>query len=180
MPIFKVGDEYADIDFELLSRHLQLLDVEIAEINAAIKKSGSPESDGLLDSGEYFIGNGFVAIQRYLTATRAGLGIPQSIALSAPPMIKSNVPLAEALNAGASYWKHMEEWIEVINRPEEEDLKGNALRTLEKLEKVTPWADYTCSNLLAILVEGSEFALSPLLSGLAEWRNNLMSLRTAS
>jgi hypothetical protein len=179
MPIFKIGDEYADIDFELLSRHLQLLDVEIAEINAAIKKSSDPESDGLFDSGEYFIGNGFVAVQRYLTSTRAGLGISQSVAFSVPPMVKGNVPLAEILNAGANYWKHMEEWIEVINRPEEEDLKGNALRTLEKLEKVTPWKDYTCANLLAILVEGREFALSPLLSGLAEWRNNLMSLPSA-
>ena len=74
MAIIKIDENYADLDFALLSRHLRLLDLEISQINAAIALSADPQSEGLCDAGEYFIGYGFVAIQRYLTATRTGLG----------------------------------------------------------------------------------------------------------
>lgn len=175
MAILKVGDAYADGDFWLLRRHLNLLDLELARINAAIKKSADPETDGLFDTGEYFIGHGFVAIQRYLTSTRAGLRIAQSVAFSVPPVVNRNLTFAEAINAGANYWKHMEEWLESLNNAENATLKSNAKKTLEKLEMATPWEDYTCANLLAILGNGQELELSPLLPRIEEWRNNLMS-----
>ena len=97
MTVIKVGDDYADGDFSLLSRHLDLLDFELARINAAIKESSDSESDGLCDTGEYFIGHGFVAIQRYLTSTYAGLRIAQSVAFSVPPIVNSNLTFAEAI-----------------------------------------------------------------------------------
>jgi len=175
MTVIKVGDDYADDDFLLLSRHLNLLDFELARINAAIKESAEPDADGLFDTGEYFIGHGLVAIQRYLTSTYAGLRIVQSVAFSVPPIVNSNLTFAEAINAGANYWKHLEEWFESLNKAENANLKGNALKTLEKLEIATPWGDYTCANLLAILGNGKELELSPLLPRIAEWRNNLVS-----
>ena len=178
MTVLKVGDDYADGDFSLLSRHLDLLDFELARINAAIKESSDSESDGLCDTGEYFIGHGFVAIQRYLTSTYAGLRIAQSVAFSVPPIVNSNLTFAEAINAGANYWKHVEEWLESLNKAENATLKRNALKTLEKLEMATPWEEYTCANLLAILGNGKELELSPLLPRIAEWRNNLMSKAT--
>nr|WP_276976887.1 hypothetical protein [Ferrimicrobium acidiphilum] len=168
------GDDYADTDFWLLSRHLNLLDFELARINAAIKESADPDTDGLCDAGEYFIGHGFVAIQRYLTSTYAGLRIAQSVAFSVPPIVNSNLTFAEAINAGANYWKHVEEWFESLNKAENATLKGNALNTLKKLEMATGWEDYTCSNLLVILVNEKELELSRLLPRVAEWRNNLM------
>jgi hypothetical protein len=171
--IIKVGDDYADSDFTFLSRHLNLLDFELVRINAAIKKSVDPESDGFFDAGEYFIGDGFVAIQRYLTSTRAGLGIGRSVAFQLPPIVNSELTFTEALNAGANYWKHSEEWFETLSRTENAKLKSQAMETIARLEKATPWDDYTCANLLAILVNGKELELSSLLPGIAEWRNNL-------
>ena len=175
MAIIRVGGDYADADFALLGRHLKLLDIEICRINAAIVSSRDPESDGLCDAGEYFIGHGFIAIQRYLTATRTGLGISLIDALKVPPILRGGLSLAAALNAAANYWKHMEEWIEALNGLDGGTLKGNALRTLQQIEAVTPWEDYTCANLLAVLLDGRALELSNLLPSIAEWRDNLIN-----
>jgi hypothetical protein len=174
MVIIKVGETYADGDFSLLCRHLHLLDSELVKINGAIKGSTDPDSDGLFDAVEYFIGHGFVAIQRYLTSARTSAGLDQSEAFCFPPTVNSQLKFAEALNAGANYWKHSEEWFEALSQSENATLKGNALKTLEMVKKVTPWADYTCSNLLAVLGNENDLNLSSLLSGIAEWRDNLM------
>jgi hypothetical protein len=173
--IIKVGDDYADSDFWLLSRHLNLFDCELAKINAAIKESADPDSDGLCYTGEYFIGHGFIAIQRYITSARTSVGVDQSIAFRMPPLVNSELTFIEALNAGANYWKHCEEWFETLNKADNAKLKGNALKTLDTIEKATSWADYTCANLLSILVDEEELFLSPLLLGIAEWRKNLMN-----
>ena len=135
-----------------------------------------PESDGLFEAGEYFIGSGFVAIQRYLTSTYCGLGISQSVAFNVPPIVNRNLKFAEAVNAGANYWKHVEEWIGYLNKAENVPLKNITLRTLDKLELATPWDDYTCANLLAVLRNGKELELSALLTEIAEWRNNLVNV----
>lgn len=173
MAIIKIGDDYADADFALLGRHLKLLDGEISQINAAIASSQDPESDGLCDAGEHFIGHGFVAIQRYLTATRTGLGVNLSDAFSVPPMLQGGLSLVAAVNAAANYWKHMEEWIEGLNKSDDTDLNGSALKTLKRLETLTPWEEYTCVNLLAALLGGQALELSCLLPAIAEWRHNL-------
>ena len=175
MATFKIGGEYADVDFSLLSRHLKLLDTELSQINVAIASSRDPESDGLCDAGEYFIGHGFTAIQRYLTVTRTGLGVGLPDAFRVPPILQGGLSLAAALNAGANYWKHVEEWIEILNKSDDADLKGSALRTLQQVETVTPGAEYTCANLLAVLLDGQPLELSYLLPAIAEWRHNLFS-----
>jgi len=160
MAIIRIGSDYADADFGLLVRHLKLLDIEISQINASIASSHDPESDGLCDAGEYFIGHGFIAIQRYITATRTGLGISLTDALKVPP--------------------NMEEWIETLNGPDGGDLKGNALRTLQQIEAVTPWQDYTCANLLAVLLDGQALELSHLLPVIADWRDNIITKSVAN
>ncbi|WP_313538535.1 hypothetical protein [Sphingomonas sp.] len=175
MAIIKIGDDYADADFALLSRHLKLLDVEISQINAAIASSRDPESDGLWDAGEYFIGHGFIAIQRYLTATRTGLRVGLPDAFNVPPMLQGGLSLVAAVNAAANYWKHVEEWIETLNRSNDADLQASALKTLQRIENVTPWEEYTCANLLAVFLDGQPLELSRLLPTISEWRHNLMA-----
>lgn len=178
MVIINICENYVDEDFSLLIRHLGLLDIELTRLNAARTLSRDPESEGLCNSAEYFIGHGFVAIQRYLTATRAELGIKMGAAFDAPPMTRGGLSLANAINAGANYWKHMEEWLETINRPANADLRWNALKTLKQIESVTQWEEYTCSNLLAILLEGQRLELSHLLPKIAEWRKNILVRHT--
>jgi hypothetical protein len=192
MVVFVVGDDYADGEFTLLSKHLSLLDTELERINIAIKNSRDPDTDGLCDSGEYFIGFGFIAIQQYIASTFPQTGIPKKEALKFPPAIKSDLTVMEALNAGANYWKHYEEWgfhiaisedvdsIEglkkiTITRNRDVLTKNDAKNTLTTIEKITPWADYTCANLLAELLPNKEMKLTPLLTYIVEWRKNLMT-----
>lgn len=179
MVILKIGDEFADGDFSLLTRHLGLLDQELIRLNAAIAVSPDPDSEGYLEAGEYFVGHGFVAIQRYLTATRACLGVMMADAFAVPPMATNELSLAAAINAGANYWKHMEEWIETLNKTADAELKGNALKTLQQLETITPWAEYSCANLLAALLDGQPLELSRLLPQIEIWRANVFDLRSA-
>jgi len=175
MAIIKVGNECTDADFALLCRHLKILDVELSQINAAITSSCDPESDGLCDAGEYFIGHGLIAIQRYLTATRTSLRVSLPDAFNVPPMLQGGLSFVAAINAAANYWKHMEEWIETLNMSDDAHLKGSALKTLQRIEAVTPWEEYTCANLLAALLDGQVLGLSHLLPAIAEWRLNLMA-----
>lgn len=175
MAIFKFGDDYADPDFWLLCRHLKLLDTELLQINAAIATSRDPDSDGFLDTAEYFIGHGFVAIQRYLTATRTGLGIDKMDAFDVAPVMRGGLSFVAAINAAANYWKHVEEWVETIHKTDGAELSRSALRTLQQVETLTPWAEYTCANLMAVLLEGEEFELSGLLPKIEEWRDNLFA-----
>ncbi|WP_297443055.1 hypothetical protein [Acidocella sp.] len=171
----KVDDVYVDRDLALLRKHLSFLDHELAKVNTSIKRSADPESDGWCEAGEYFIGHGFVAIQRYLTVTHTTLKIAKSAALAVPPAAMENLTFAAAINAGANYWKHVEGWIEDLNNPKKGDLTKNAQKTIDDLEKITDWADYTCSNLLAYLGDSTELTLSKLLPIIIEWRNNLIS-----
>lgn len=176
MPIMKIDEIYCDIDFSLLSRHLELLDIELTRLNAAIIESTDPESDGFYDSGEYFIGSGFVAIQRYFTATALGLGLSMEEALDIPPMISPKASLAATINTGANYWKHVEEWLAHMNKPIDAKFPRSGQKTLDRLERITLWQEYTCSNLLAILLNGQRQELSLLLPKIEEWRNNAFAL----
>lgn len=170
----KVGDDFADGDFCILGKYLDLLDGEISKINNRIGESRDPESDGVLDYGEYLIGQGFVAIQQYINSTYGLTGVEKSEALDIKPYISANLTLVSVLNAGANYWKHLEEWglREIVVR-DCNSLKGNAAKTIRIIEKVTPWDDYTCANLLAEILNGGELRLSSLLPKLCEWRKNL-------
>ena len=65
----KFGEEYTDGELQLLSDLLAILDREIIRVTNAIRSSDDPESEGLPDRGEYFIGVGLAAIQQYLVDT---------------------------------------------------------------------------------------------------------------
>lgn len=179
MANIRVNGSFADGDLSLLRRHLHLLDLELVPLCAAIKLSGDPDGAGLCDSAEYFIGHGFVAAQRYLTATRSGIGASAADAFSCAPMARADLSVAAAINAGANYWKHMEEWFGTPGKPAGE-LKGPAIKTLQQIEIITPWADYTCSNLLASLLGGRSLELSLLLPAIELWRDNLHAMRENS
>lgn len=156
----------------MLSTHLSLLDTELKKINAKILKSNDPDTDGLLDAGEYYIGHGFVAIQRYLITTRCSLRINADKAFKIPPFFRDNLTVAEAVNIGANYWKHVEEWFE--KTLEGKSLKGNSANTLGNLEQITPWAEYTCSNILIQIGDKKALELTTVLPKNKEWRNNLL------
>jgi hypothetical protein len=163
--------------FSHLIAHLNLLDIELDRINSAIRNSRDPVSDGLCDRGEYFIGHGFIAIQTYFAFAYPHTGIEKSEALKIPPLIGQGLSLMAAINAGANYWKHQEEWgLKAVVEKDIDALKKQAKDTVLTIEKIVPWADYTCSNLLAALLDdSSRIELSPLLPRVLEWENNILN-----
>ncbi len=124
MVYLKVGDQYADGCFGHLEKFLRIVDYELSEIQSRIDKSKDPDSDGLLDLGEYMIGYGFIAIQRYITSTYPQTPLRGRDRLKRGHQLKNGLHLIEALNAGANYWKHEPEWPFQINYglPDDEGL----------------------------------------------------------
>lgn len=166
--------EFADGDLNALAELLGLLDTKLKDISDRIKHSNDPDADGLFDRGEYFIGVGFAAVQQYIVSTFTPLGVQKDVALSVPPIARGKTTLVHAINAGANYWKHQDEWrlVHVVFRDIDE-LGKSAKLTVQTIETITPWTDYTCSNLLAALLPQEPLELSLLLEKLKEWRSNL-------
>lgn len=170
----KFGNEFVDMDFNLLAEMIEHLDVKIKAINKEISLSGDPDSNGLCDSIEYFIGVGFSLIQRYISSTYPQLDMKKDIALKLGVKITGELSYIKAINAGANYWKHQDEWglINCVSK-DVTALNKNAQYTVNTIELLTPWADYTCANLLAVLVGDKEFILSSLLPYIEAWRYEL-------
>ncbi len=167
-------DGYADGELDLLTEHLGCLDRILAVTNDRISASRDPDGEGLLDTGEYFIGAGFAAIQRYVSATYPYLRVSKPVAFAIPPEAGGGVSVVQGINAGANYWKHLDEWgLRTIVCRDIDSLSPIARRTIEIIACLTPWADYTCSNLLAALTGGPDCTLHQLLPLVTEWRDNL-------
>ncbi|KQQ61164.1 hypothetical protein ASF69_01700 [Rhizobium sp. Leaf311] len=175
MTIIQAQDAIADPELALLTRLLAIVDLELKAVLTDIDISNDAESDGLLDVGEFLIGTGFVAIQRYITSIHTGLGKDRGRALTSQPHINDDVPLAQLLNATANYWKHSDEWYETTLL-KNKHLGDRALDTISVIERVTPVADYTCSNVLAAILNKRDLALSGLLPMLMMWRNEVLKL----
>lgn len=179
MVLLKLGENFADHELKMLSKLLGLLDTQLRQVNAEIAATSDPDSAGLLDAGEFLIGSGFVAIQRYLTATRCSLHLSQTEAYRIPPHVTAEVTLAQACHDVANYWKHGEEWFQKFASGGEEASIGKPGEyTVERLEKLAPFLiDYPSAQYLSILLCGGELLMSRLLPRLAVWRNNVWSLR---
>lgn len=160
----KACDEYADGELQLLSELLATLDNKLVEISSLIVASVDPESDGLTDRGEYFIGVGFSAIQQYLTDTLTHTGISKSRTFDIGPSHSDRLTFVAVLNAAANWWKHSAEWVGPIQ-------SGLALRTQEIVIEISGTEGYPLSNVLANLQGSSEITLSALLPNLVLWRS---------
>lgn len=193
MVFVKVNDSCVDGCFYHLEKFLGMLDHEVSEIVSRIDKSSDPDTDGLCDLGEYFIGYGFVAMQRYFISTYPQVNISKEECLKKGYQLDNSLSLIEVINAGANYWKHEPEWPFCINVDFEgadendlypitidrsgKNLNKNQKRTYEIISQVTPYADYTLSNLLAIILEkisaDKALSFSPILPFIEEWRNEI-------
>ena len=104
------------------------------------------------------------------------------------PFHEGGLSLATIINVAANYWKHSDEWNSIgyntNNEKKELELVIRSIENLSKqqkgtvsaIETVTPWADYTCENILALITPSSEFKLVELVPILTEWRAELDSL----
>jgi hypothetical protein len=170
----KVGNAVGNVGFYFLKDLLEHLDVKLVEITDKIRNSVDPDADGLLDAGEYVVGMGFSTIQHYISCIYPRYEIKKSEALRLGEEVTNGVSCIKAINAGANYWKHQEEWgLEQCVSRDLDLLTKAARRTIETIELLTPWDDYTCSNLLALLVNEHDLKLSSLLPSIEAWRADL-------
>lgn len=160
----KIGTDFADPNLHLLLGLLKTLDQKIVEITELILDSPDPESDGLTDNGEYFIGAGFVLIQQYLTDTLTLTGISKRTAFELGPRYSKEHSVVMIINAAANWWKHESEWIG--NHPNKQ-----SQLTREVIMSITEYAlDYPLSNVLSKLLQTSNITLSALKPKLIHWR----------
>lgn len=193
---FKMGREFIDTDLVFLVEILEMLDLKLGKLNLdiqeAINSSADPDSLGYFDRGEYLVGIGFCACQRYMSSTYGPIGIEKSKALKMGPNHDDDFSLPYIINVAANYWKHSDEWNSIgfkSNFEENEhELISHSIENLSKQQKmtvkaiktVTPWEDYTCANILASLTPGPELKLVELIPILKEWRNQIDCLEANS
>ncbi|PJE29265.1 hypothetical protein CVM50_12140 [Pseudooceanicola marinus] len=168
-----------DDELGLLEKILALLDEELFNVKSSIEKSQDPESDGLLDLGEFLIGSGFIAVQRYLNATRADIGMSRDDAYRKQPMFNEGISMARAINAIANYWKHCSDWDEDERNGRRPSETKPSKWTIADLERMGDLSDYPCSNALASMSPRNDLALSNLVSVLIEWREELWAARSS-
>lgn len=161
----KLGEEFLDGELRLLEELLALLDSKLLPIHEDIARSNDPESDGLLDRGEYLIGVGFCITQQYLVDTLTLTGVNKSEAFDLGPRTSSGASAISAVNAAANWWKHSAEWVGADSVP------APARRTVDVVEGLSARnTDYALSNVLAALVGSEDFSLSALVPCLTAWR----------
>lgn len=176
MSLSDVGDVLGEYELWLLRDCLSMLDVKLVELAMQIEVAGHPEIDGLADKGEYYVGLGFVAMQRCLTSIQSRSGMSKSDSLKFGETFGDGGFVVEVINAAANYWKHEDEWglLNVIRR-DTSALRNDQRKTAEKLEEITPWDSYTCSNVVAVLNPDGDLRMMPLLEYLEVWHLALMN-----
>lgn len=100
---FTVESQFADGELWRLQELFEILDEKLADIETRMEESADPDSDGLCDQGEYFIGLGFVAIQQYLVETIMFTGLTKSDAYKLGPKHPSGATYVGLINASANW-----------------------------------------------------------------------------
>ena len=161
--------EIIDPELSMLQEVLEMFDSKLIEIASEIQSSIDPDSDGILDRGEYYIGLGFVCIQQYLNDTLTFSKITKSEAFALGPKHKSEISYVSAINAAANWWKHEAEWWKDLDK-----FTSQSKNTIKKVSNITETQWYPLSNLLHTLVNNTDNRLLNLLPHLVEWRSTLI------
>lgn len=165
---FTFESQSADGELWRLQELFEMLDGKLADIDARMEKSADPDSDGLCDQGEYFIGLGFVAIQQYLVETIMFTGLAKSEAYKLGPKHPSGATYVELINACANWWKHEPEWFDAGDVPK------NGMMNFTLVMEVTDSPTYQLSNVLASFCRiGERIRFSCVVGHLKEWRTDV-------
>ncbi len=156
---------FVDVELSYLEELLGAIDNILSEINLKIKYSVDPESDGLLDKGEYFIGAGFCTMQRYFVDALQDTKINKGLALSLGPKNKEGVAISLVIHTAGNCWKHSPEWHINLDK-----LDKRSQDTIDRLVSHDGSGDYLLSDVLAGLCNGQEFSLRSCIPYLKQWR----------
>lgn len=159
------GINFADPELHDLEELLISLDNILSKILVEIKTSTNPEADRLFERGEYFMGVGFCAMQRYLIDILDCKNIEKEKALKLGPTSKEGIPIAEIINSAGNYWKHSPEWNMWVKDPD-----NRAQKIMGHIVSSDGAFWYPLSNLLAELCGNQKLLLHNCIPYLKEWR----------
>lgn len=154
--------------FPRLQELFAMLDVKLAKLDAAIKKSADPDTDGLLDHFEYIVGVGLVATQQFISETSVFAGLNTDSAYSVGPRHRSGIAYIKAIDSAANYWKHEAEWWRELDA-----LQNASLKTRGRVGTIADSEDYQLSNFLFALSGYNEMRLKCLVPIITEWLDKL-------
>lgn len=158
-------DEFADLELSYLVELLGCVDKVLSDVHLKIRGSVDPESEGLCDKGEYFIGVGFSAMQRYLVDVLQDKRIDKGIALQLGPKTKEGIPVALLIHSAGNYWKHSPEWHIWL-----EELDVRTQKTINRLLAHDEPSWYPLSKVLASLCGELKLSLLHCIPSLEQWR----------
>ena len=158
MGFIKCENGIADEEFHLLSDFLKIIDMQVEQRNRAFSLT---KDECVLDSIEYYVGFGFIAIQRYFHST-----YPQVTPDKKKDALKvCPNGLMIILNAAADFAKHSEEI------PHYRELNKQEQKTIDCFLGDDELGWHPCANKLFALTGSLSFA--SLLPKIEEWRNSL-------
>ena len=157
--------ELWDSGFRHLEGLLRTLDSSLSSIHEQIKAAEVCEVEIICEQGEYLIGVGFCAMQRYLFDVLQDIEIEASYARKLGPKSQKGEPLAKLIHAAANYWKHESEWHIWLDK-----LRNDSQKTVDIILQGKESADYPLADLLSELCGAKPLLLVNCLPQLLEWR----------
>jgi hypothetical protein len=181
------GISFLKSSLDVIEHLYKSINHEIAE---GVKRGEDVDSSGLCDRCEFLAGLAFTICQKYISATIGWFNLGESkfnkdIFLKLGSLYNDTTTHAQIINAAANYWKHSDEWNTIsltqegdndlftLNTKDYSRLPNQAKRTIDILQKVTPWRDYMCANVLYELTKSDSLLL--LVPILIEWRSSLLN-----
>lgn len=140
------------------------VDKVLWDTHLRIKTATDPESEGMCDKGEYFIGIGFCAMQRYLTDVLQDKNIDKGTALLLGPKTVEGLPISMLIHLAGNYWKHSSEWH--IGQ----ELEPRSQNTINRLFKDNKSKSYPLSEVLADLSDSEHLSFLNFIPFLKKWR----------
>jgi hypothetical protein len=157
--------KFGDAEIAYLEELLNSIDILLLDVTSKINAADIWDVDCLCDRGEYFIGVGFCAMQRYLFDTLEDVKLAPDLARKLGPKSSNGVAVAQLIHCAANYWKHSPEWHSWLS-----ELSSHSQKTVDTLLHGRESAYYPLSELLADLCNEEKLLLTNCLPYLIDWR----------
>lgn len=162
-------NEVHDTQLPILTGLLEYIDTELQKIQVCTDAGLDVDSIGVLETGEYLIGVGFVAVQQHLNESLMKKYLKKHDAFSLGPIHSTNASSISIINAAANWWKHESEWHRLGEVPK------NGERTYKTIMDISNQHDYALSNVLASFSESKNLSFSEsIIPCMEEWSKAIM------
>jgi hypothetical protein len=144
---------------------IEPIDIALDSYRDEIAKHSDPDTFGIIDQYEQFLGIGFAICQSFLSSVHKGKN--KGMVFVKGSTHSSGKSYAQITNACANYWKHNDEWVEA-------NLSNQAKSTITIFSQlsVNVWESYPLSNMFTILL-GENGSFGELLIYLNGWANDI-------